>query len=72
MLAPCLVRLFQLCLSTSTFPSCWKFACVKKILKHLSLHNLLSDCQYGFCQGCSTGDLAFLTAVVSNLWGAAP
>ena len=78
-LAPCLVRLFQLCLSTSTFPSCWKFAYIqpvpkkgdrsnpsnyrpialisslskvfetilnRKILKHLSLHNLLSDCQY--------------------------
>ena len=34
----------------------------KKILKHLSLHNLLSDRQYGFRQGRSTGDLlAFLT-----------
>ena len=94
-LAPCLVKLFQLCLSTSTFPSCWKFAYIqpvpkkgdrsnpsnyrpialisclskvfesilnKKILKHLSLHNLLSDRQYGFRQGRSTGDLlAFLT-----------
>ena len=29
----------------------------KKILKHLSLHNLLSDRQYGFRQGRSTGDL---------------
>ena len=25
-LAPCLVKLFCLCLSTSTYPSCWKFA----------------------------------------------
>ena len=34
----------------------------KKILKHLSLHNLPSDRQYGFRQGRSTGDLlAFLT-----------
>ena len=28
-LAPCLVKLFQLCLSTSTFPSCWKFAYIQ-------------------------------------------
>ncbi len=94
MLAPCLVKLFHLCLSTSTFPSCWKFAHIhpvpkkgdrsnssnyrpialtsclskafdsvlnKKILKHLSDHNLLSDYQYGFLKGRSTGDLAFLT-----------
>ena len=94
-LAPCLVKLFRLCLSTSTFPSCWKFAHIqpvpkkgdhsnpsnyrpialisclskafesilnKKILKHLSDHNLLSDHQYGFRKGRSTGDLlAFLT-----------
>ncbi|MPC40469.1 RNA-directed DNA polymerase from mobile element jockey [Portunus trituberculatus] len=34
----------------------------RKILKHLSLHNLISDRQYGFRQGRSTGDhLAFLT-----------
>ena len=25
-LAPCLVKLFRLCLSTFTYPSCWKFA----------------------------------------------
>ena len=94
-LAPCLVKLFQLCLSTSTFPSCWKFAYIqpvpkkgdrsnpsnyrpialisclskvfesilnKKILKHLSLHNLLSDRQYGLRQGRFTGDhLPFLS-----------
>ena len=94
-LAPCLAKLFRLCLSTSTFPSCWKFAhiqpvpkkgdrsnpsnyrpialisCISKafesilnkmILKHLSAHNLLSDRQYGFRKGRSTGDLlAFLT-----------
>ena len=94
-LAPCLVKLFRLCLSTSTFPSCWKFARIqpvpkkgdrsnpsnyrpialtsclskafesilnRKILKHLSTHNLLSDHQYGFRKGRSTGDLlAFLT-----------
>ena len=94
-LAPCLGKLFHLCLSTSTFPSCWKFAHIqpvpkkgdrsnpsnyrpialtsclskafesilnKKILKHLSTHNLLSDHQYGFRKGRSTGDLlAFLT-----------
>ena len=94
-LAPCLVKLFRLCLSTSTFPSCWKFAYIqavpkkgdrsnpsnyrpialisclskvfvsilnKKILKHLSFHNLLSDRQYGLRLGRSTDDLlAFLT-----------
>ena len=98
-LAPCLVKLFQLCLSASTFPSCWKFAYIllvtkkgdrsnpskylpialisclskvfefifnKKILKHLSLHNLLSDRQYGFRQDRSTGDLAFLTEFWSS------
>ena len=90
MRVPCLVKLFQLCLSTSTFPSSWKFpyihpvlkngdrsnpskygpivliSCLskvfepilnKKLLKHLSLHNVLSDRQYGFRQGRSTGDL---------------
>ena len=31
-LAPCLVKPFQLCLSTSTFPSCWrKFAYIQPI-----------------------------------------
>ena len=29
----------------------------KKIMRHLSAHNLLSDCQYGFRKGRSTGDL---------------
>ena len=34
----------------------------KKIMKYLLAHNLLSDCQYGFQKGQSTGDLlAFLT-----------
>ena len=33
----------------------------KKISRHLSAHNRLSDCQYGFRKGRSTGDLAFLT-----------
>ena len=38
----------------------------KKILKHLSFHNVLSECQYGFCQGRSTSDLlAFLTFSVA-------
>ena len=94
-LTPCLVKLFRLCLSTSTFPSCWKYAYVhpvpkkgdrsnssnyrpiallsclskafesilnRKLLKHLSTSNLLSDHQYGFRKGRSTGDLlAFLT-----------
>ena len=97
-LTPCLVKLFRLCLSTSTFPSCWKYAYVqpvpkkgdrsnpsnyrpialisclskafetilnRKFLKHLSSFNLVSDHQYGFRKGRSTGDLlAFLT----NSW----
>ena len=34
----------------------------KKIMWYLSAHNLLSDCQYGFQKGRSTGDiLIFLT-----------
>ncbi len=94
-MTPCLVKLFRLCLSTSTFPSCWNYAYVqpvpkkgdrsnpsnyrplalisclskafetifnRKFLKHLSSFNLLSDHQYGFRKGRSTGDvLAFLT-----------
>ena len=32
-----------------------------KIMKHLSAHNILTDCKYGFQKGWSTGDLAFLT-----------
>ncbi len=94
-LSPCLVKLFRLSLSTSTFPSCWKYAyeqpvpkkgdrsnpsnyrpialisCLskafetilnRKFLKHLSSFNLLSDHQYGFRKGRSTGDLlAFIT-----------
>ncbi len=96
-LTPCLVKLFWLCLSISTLPSCWKYAyiqpvptkgyrsnpsnycpialvsCVfkafeiihnRKILKHQSASNLLSDHQYGFVMGHSTGDLALLT----NSW----
>ena len=92
-LAPCLVKLFRLSLSASTYPSCWKLAHIlpvphkgdrsnfsnyhpialnsclskafksvhnKKIMSHLSAHNLLSDCQYGFRKGRSTGNLAFL------------
>ncbi len=95
MLTPCLVKLFHLCLSTSIFPSCWKYAYVhpvpkkgdcsnpsnyrpiallsclpkafetihnRKVLKHLSSSNLVSDRQYGFRKGRSTGYLlAFLT-----------
>ncbi len=33
MLTPCLVKLFCLCLSTSTFPSCWKHVCVQPVPK---------------------------------------
>ncbi len=99
-LTPCLVKLFRLCLSTSTFPSCWKYAYVqpvpkksyrsnpsnyciiallscrskafetmlnRKIHKHLSVSNLLSDHQYGFRKGRSTGDLlAFISNSLSS------
>ena len=97
-LTPCLGKLFRLCLSSGTFPSCWKFALIqpvpkkgdrsqpsnyrpialisclskvfetilnKKILKHLSSNNLLSDRQYGFRKGRSTGDLL---AYLSESW----
>ena len=93
-LALCQIKLFRLCLSSSTYPSCLKFAHIqpvpkkgdrsntsnyrlialifclvkafefvfnKKIMRHLSAHNLLSDCQYGFRKGQFTGDAAFLT-----------
>ncbi len=92
-LTPCVVKLFRLCLSTSTSPSCWKYAYVqpvpkkgdrsnpsnyrriallsclskasesilnRKIQKHLSTSALLSDRQYGFRKGRSTGDLLSL------------
>ena len=40
----------------------FEFVLNKKIMRHLSAHNLLSDCQSGFRKGRSTGDLfAFLT-----------
>ncbi len=98
MLTPCLVKLFCLCLSTHTFPSCWKYAYVqpvpkkgdrsnpssyrpiallsclskafesmlnRKIQKHLSTSDLLSDRQYGFRKGRSTGDLLSL---LSDSW----
>ncbi len=32
-LTPCLVKLFRLCLSTSTFPSCWKYAYLQSVPK---------------------------------------
>ena len=32
-LAPCLAKLFSLCLSTSTFPSCWKYAHIQPVPK---------------------------------------
>ncbi len=93
MLTPCLVKLFRLCLSTSTSPSCWKYAFIQpvpkkgdrcnpsnyspiallsclskafesilnqKIQKHLCTSDLLSDCQYEFCKGLSTGNLLSL------------
>ncbi len=97
-LTPYLVKLFRLFLSTSTFPSGWKYAYIqpvpkkddssnplsycpinlisclskafeatlnRKILKHLSTLNLLSDCHYGFCKRRSTGKvLGFFT----NSW----
>ena len=35
-------------------------------MRHLSAHNLLSDIQYGFWIGWSTGDLDFLTESCSS------
>src|SRR6201990_1621386 len=100
-LAPCLDKLFRLCLSTSTFPSCWKRALIqplpkkgdpcqpsnyrpisltsvlskvfesilnRKIWKHLSSSNLISDRQYGFRKERSTGDLLSL---LSDSWSSA-
>ncbi len=32
-LIPCLVKLFRLCLSTSTFPSCWQYAYIQPVPK---------------------------------------
>ncbi len=32
-LTPCLVKLLRLCLSTSTFPSCWKYAYIQPMPK---------------------------------------
>ena len=32
-LTHCLVKLFRLCFSTSTYPSCWKFAHIQLVLK---------------------------------------
>ena len=97
-LAPCLVKLFRLCLSTETYPSCWKSALIhpvpkkgdrsnpsnyrpialisslskvfesilnRKIRDHLLSNKLLSDRQYGFLKGRSTGDLL---SFLSNSW----
>ncbi len=33
MLTPCLVKLFRICLSTSNFPSCWKYAHIQPVPK---------------------------------------
>ncbi len=93
MLTHCLVKLFRLCLSTSIFPSCWKYAFIqpepkkgdrcnpsnyhpiallsclskafesilnRKIQKHLSTSDLLSDRQYGFRKERSNGDILSL------------
>ena len=42
-------------------PNAFESVLNKKIMRHLSAHNLLSDCRYGFRKDQSTGDLAFLT-----------
>ena len=39
----------------------FEFVLNNKIMRNLSAHNLLSDCQYDFRKGRSTGNLAFLT-----------
>ncbi len=66
-LSPSLVKLFRLCLSTSIFPSCWKYAYVLPVPKKgdrskPSSSDLVSDCHCRFRKGRSSGDLlAFLT-----------
>ncbi len=92
-LTPYQFKLFRLYLSTSTFPSCWKYAFIQPVPKkgdgsnpsnyqpialhsslykefesilnrktqnHPSTSDLLSDRQYGFRKGRSTGDLLTL------------
>ncbi len=39
-LAPCLVKLFHLCLTTYIFPSCWKFAYIQPVPKKGDRSNL--------------------------------
>ncbi len=43
MLTPCLVKLFRLCISTSTFLSCWKYAYIQLVPKEGDRSNL-SNC----------------------------
>ncbi len=43
-LAPCLVKLFHLCLSTSTFPSCWKTAHIQPVPKKGDCSNPSNYC----------------------------
>ena len=55
------VLILQTIALNSWLSKVFEFILNKKILKHLSLHNLLSDRQYGFRRDRSTGDLlAFL------------
>ncbi len=48
MLTPCLVRLFRLCISTSTFPSCWKYACIQLVHKKGDGSNPSNYCPIAF------------------------
>ncbi|MPC59295.1 putative RNA-directed DNA polymerase from transposon X-element [Portunus trituberculatus] len=45
---PCLAKLFQLCLSTSTFPSCWKFAYIQIVHKKGDRSNPSNYCPIDF------------------------
>lgn len=52
---------------TTCISKVFEFILIWKILKHLPAHNLLSDCNYRFHKGGSTGDLlAFLTEFWSS------
>ena len=54
----------------SCLPKVYESLINRKIQRHLSAHNLLSDRQYGFLSGCSTDDLlAFLTDSWSSSFG---
>ena len=59
MTAPILQTIASYSFDLLPFYSLWVFF-LNKIMSNPSAHDLLSDCQYGFQKGWSTGDLVFL------------